>query len=166
MATSERPIYREWSPWPAWIQVVFWGAMLFSMVAVARDPSLTSGGRMGLLLLLGLLLAFAQWAVAGLTVRLYRDHMEVSLGTARIIRKRILYESIESVESVKYHPLREFGGWGVRFAGNKRAWTARGDQAVVLRMDDGIHLYVGSDRPQRLEERIRAVAGTRIGESA
>jgi len=164
MATIERPIYKEWSPWPAWIQLVFWGTMIVSMVAVATSPGMDPTARMGTLVLLAALLAVAQWTVAGLTVRLYRDHMEMCLGTARIIKKRVRYEDIEDIESVKYHPLREFGGWGVRFSGKKRAWTARGDQAVVLHLADGIHLYVGSDKPQRLEERIRAVAGTRIGD--
>lgn len=164
MATTERPIYKEWSPWPGWIQVIFWGTMFFSMIAVATAPDMPSGKRLGILVMLAVVLALTQWIVAGLTVRLYRDHMEMCLGTARLFKKRVRYEDIESIESVKYHPLREFGGWGVRFAGQKRAWTARGDQAVVLHMRDGIHLYVGSDKPQRLEERIRAVAGTRVGE--
>lgn len=165
MATMERPVYKEWSPWPAWIQVVFWGAMVASMVAVATSPGMNPAARMRTLLLLAGILALAQWVVAGLTVRLYRDHLEVCLGTARLIKKRVRYEDIERIESVKYHPLKEFGGWGVRFSGNKRAWTARGDQAVVLHLSDGIQVYVGSDKPQRLEERIRAIAGTRIGSS-
>jgi hypothetical protein len=163
MATMERPVYKEWSPWPAWIQIVFWGTMVVSMVGVATAPGMNPAARMRTLLLLAGVLALAQWIVAGLTVRLYRDHMEVNLGTARLIKKRVRYEDIEELESVKYHPLREFGGWGIRFSGKKRAWTARGDQAVVLHLADGLQLYVGSDKPQRLEERIRAVAGTRIG---
>ena len=163
MASSERPIYREWSPWPGWIQIVFWGTMVTAMVAVATAPGPPAMGRMGTLILLAGVLALTQWIVAGLTVRLYRDHMEMSLGTARIFRKRVRYDDIQDLESVKYHPLGEFGGWGIRYSGNKRAWTARGDQAVVLHLADGIRLYVGSDNPQRLEERIRAVAGTRVG---
>ena len=163
MASSERPIYREWSPWPGWIQIVFWGTMVIAMVAVATTPGSPAMGRMGTLILLAGVLALTQWIVAGLTVRLYRDHMEMSLGTARIFRKRVRYDDIQDLESVKYHPLGEFGGWGIRYSGKKRAWTARGDQAVVLHLADGIRLYVGSDNPQRLEERIRAVAGTRVG---
>jgi hypothetical protein len=165
MAAIERPVYREWSPWPAWIQVVFWGTMVASMVAVAVSPGMSPSARMGTLLLLTGTLALVQWVVAGLTVRLYRDYIEMCLGTARLIKKRVRYEDIEELESVKYHPLMEFGGWGVRFSGKKRAWSARGDQAVVLHLADGIQLYVGSDKPQRLEERIRAIAGGRIGSS-
>lgn len=137
--------------------------MIVSIVAVAASPGMSPMGRMASVISLVALLVLTQWMAAGLTVRLYQEHMELGLGTAALIRKRVRYDDIEALESVKYHPLAEFGGWGVRFSGNKRAWTARGDKAVVLHMADGILLYVGSDKPQRLEERIRAVAGTRIG---
>jgi hypothetical protein len=155
-------VYRERSSWPGWIQVVFWGAMIFAIVAVAAAPG-RGGGRVIGLVTLVVVLVMTQWLVAGLVVRLYQDYMELGLGKAGLIHKRVHYDDIGSLESVKYHPLAEFGGWGIRFSGNKRAWTARGDRAVVLHMLDGIHLYVGSDNPQRLEERIRAVGGARIG---
>jgi hypothetical protein len=43
-------------------------------------------------------------------------------------------QEIEAVEVVRYHPIREFGGWGIRGWGKKKAWTVRGDQAVRLRL--------------------------------
>jgi hypothetical protein len=78
----------------------------------------------------------------------------------------VSYEAILATRSVTYSPLLDFGGWGVRRRGKKRAWTARGNEAVVLEMADGVHLYVGSEHPHRLEERIVAVGGTRIGSKA
>ena len=163
MATRERPIYTEWSRWPGWIQIIFWGTMLLAIAAMVASPDKSPVGRMVGVVSLVAVLVLAEWLVAGLKVRLYQEHMEVGLGNAALIHKRVRYEDIEEVESVKYHPLAEFGGWGIRFSGKKRAWTARGDRAVVLHMADGILLYVGSDKPQRLEERIRAVGGARIG---
>ncbi len=163
MATRDRAIYEEWSPWPGWIQVIFLGTMIASALAVAVGPTKSPTGRMlGVVSLIAVII-LAEWLVAGLKVRLYREHMELGLGRAGLIHKRVRYAQIEDLESVKYHPLREFGGWGVRFNGKKRAWTARGDRAVVLHMSDGLLLYVGSDNPQRLEERIRAVAGMGVG---
>ena len=163
MATRGRPIYTESSRWPGWIQIIFWGTMLLSIAAMAASPSKSPVGRMVGVVSLVAVLVLTEWLVAGLKVRLYPEHMEVGLGNAGLIHKRVRYEDIEEVESVKYHPLAEFGGWGIRFNGKKRAWTARGDSALVLHMADGILLYVGSDKPQRLEERIRAVGGARIG---
>lgn len=163
MATRERPVYVEWSPWPGWIQIVFWGTMIVAIASVAGAPGLRPLARLLGISSLVVVLVLTQWVVAGLKVRLYGDHMEMGLGRAGLIHKRVYYDDIEALESVKYHPLAEFGGWGIRIRGNKRAWTARGDRAVVLHMADGTLLYVGSDKPQRLEERIRAVGGARIG---
>lgn len=163
MNARRRPIYKEWSPWPGWIQIVFWGSLVLGMVAVAESPDMAAQQRLAAVIFMVLAGALVQWLVAGLTVRLYRDEMKVGLGTAAAISKRIRYQDILQTESVRYSPLREFGGWGVRFRGTKRAWTARGNRAVVLHLVDGIRLYVGSDHPYALEERIRTVGGTRIG---
>jgi hypothetical protein len=48
-------------------------------------------------------------------------------------------------------------GWGKR-----KAWSARGNQAVALTLEDDRLLLIGSDHPRRLEERIRAAVGERL----
>jgi len=161
-----RPVYKEWTPWPGWIVIVFWGTMVLAMAAV-----LVSGGdppeeRILGAVILGIVAVAVQWLVAGLSVRLYPDAIVMGIGSSGWISKRVPFDQVVAMESVRYHPIRDFGGWGIRSgSGGKRAWTARGDQAVVLELGDGTRLYVGSDHPHRLEERIRALAGTRLGAS-
>lgn len=161
-----RAVYKEWSSWPGWIMVVFWGAILLSLVTTLVTADQGGEGGIGATVIVALVAGTIQWLVAGLSVRLYRDSMVVGIGTSGWISRRIRYTDILRLESLRYHPLREFGGWGVRGVRGKRAWTARGDQAVVLHLVDGTRLYVGSDHPRRLEERIRAIAGTRLGSGA
>ncbi len=161
-----QPVYKEWTPWPGWILIVFWGTMILSMVMVAVTGDEPHDRRVLGAVALGMVAVAVQWLVAGLSVRLYRDAMVMGIGSFGWISKRVRYDDIVRLESVRYHPIREFGGWGIKFGrGGKRAWTARGDEAVVLELRDGTRLYVGSDRPHRLEERIRALAGTRLGAS-
>lgn len=164
MYPRSEPVYKEWSPWPGWILVMFWGTMFLSLFFVSVAGGEAGDDRVvGTVILLSTAAA-VQLLLAGLTVRLFRDEMVVGLGSLGLIRKRIAYTDIVRTESVRYNPLREFGGWGIRWGKDgKRAWTARGDHAVVLHLRDGTRLYVGSDTPGRLEERIRAVAGTRLG---
>lgn len=164
MEPRGRAVYKEKTPWPGWILIVFWGTIALSMAVVLLGGGTSGNDRLlGALVVGGVALA-VHWLVAGLSVRLYRDAMMVGVGAARLISKRIAYEDIDEIESVRYNPLRDFGGWGIRFGKDgRRAWTARGNQAVVLHLRDGTSLYVGSDKPHRLEERIRAVAGNRIG---
>lgn len=164
MDPVKNPVYKEWSPWPGWLLVMFWGTMLLSAAFVSVAPDESPAERQWGLAIIAGVAVVVQWLLAGLVVRLYRDEMVVGLGSSGWIRKRIRYDDIVRTESVSYQPLVEFGGWGVRWGREgKKAWTARGTQAVVLHLKDGTRLYVGSDTPRRLEERLRAVAGTRIG---
>lgn len=164
MDSQRRPIYKEWSPWSGWILVVFWGSMFIAMATVSMAPGETGEERFWGLVILGVTTVAIQLLVAGLSVRLYRDHLVVGLGSVGLISKKIRYDQILRTESVTYSPIREFGGWGVRSgAGGRKVWSARGNHAVVLHLEDGTRLYVGSDSPHRLEERIRTVAGTRLG---
>jgi hypothetical protein len=159
-----KPIYKEWSSWPGWLLVMFWGTMFLTMAFVSVVPEESERDRYWAIGVLGVTALAVQLLVSGLSVRLYRDHMVVGLGTLGWINKAVPYDAIVRTESVTYHPVAEFGGWGVRWGKDrKRAWTARGNHAVVLHLKDGVRLYVGSDSPHRLEERIRAVGGTRIG---
>jgi hypothetical protein len=162
--TESKALYQERSPWPVWAKVVFWSSMMIGVGAVvAAGDGVERAVGLAVLLTLPFLI---QWLVAGLRVRLYADEIEVAIGSAGVIKKRIPYDEIERLESVRYRPIREFGGWGMRIRLGKRAWTSRGNQAVVLHMTDGLQVYVGSDNPHRLEERIRAVGGTKIGRKA
>lgn len=162
MDSRHRPIYKETSPWPGWIMVIFWGTMFVGMLAVSGSPGESREQRLLGVVILGTVAVAVQWLVAGLSVRLYRDFMVLGLGYSGLISRKVRYDDIQALESVRYNPLREFGGWGVRGTSRKKIWSARGDQAVVLHLDEGKLLYVGSDNPHRLEERIRAVAGTRL----
>lgn len=167
MPADRRPVYQERTPWATWFTVTLWATMIGSAALVllledGENLSARVAVAMGLILVGALL----QWLVSGLRVRLFRDHLEASLGRAGLIRTRIRWEEVEETAAVVYPPLREFGGWGYRLRGQKQAWTARGDQAVVLRLRDGREVFVGSEHPARLRERIEAVAGDRLGGEA
>lgn len=164
MDPQRTPIYKESSSWSGWILVVFWGSMFVAMAAVSLSPGGSEQERFWGLVVLGVTAVAVQLLVAGLSVRLYRDHLVVGLGSVGLISKKVRYDQIVRTESVTYNPIREFGGWGVRRGKDRRkVWSARGNHAVVFHMRDGTRLYVGSDAPHRLEERIKAVAGTRLG---
>jgi len=167
MPFGPRPVYQERTSWAPWIAVVLWVATAMSAVLVlVTDDIQRPGLRMPIALGVLAFGAFLQWFVGGLRVRLHRDHLEAALRRAGVIRTRIPYDEISETRVVVYSPIADFGGWGFRWRGDRRAWTARGDEAVVLRLSDGREIFIGSDHPGRLRERILAVAGTRLGRAA
>jgi hypothetical protein len=65
------------------------------------------------------------------------------------------YESIQSHSAIEYRPIREFGGWGIRWGGKgRRAWSISGKQAVQLFLDDGREVVIGSLRADELDQTI------------
>lgn len=152
------PRHTEFEPLALWARLLTWGAVALGVGALVANPpgeGALASVLIAAVLSLGILV---EWVFGGLKVELFSDKMRVSLGRAGWIRKVVPYETIESIEPVTYRPLREFGGWGVRGFGEKQAWTARGNRALVLHRSDGSQLYVGNRDPERLAERLRGVA--------
>jgi hypothetical protein len=163
-----KTMYRERTPWAGWIRAIVWGAIVLSCYSVL------AGWGSGLpflprLLLVGVVAGmgfFVETLLGGLTVLVRETEILMHLGSMPLIRRRVPYSEIASLESVRYQPIREFGGWGVRGWGKRKAWSARGSQAVALTLEGDQLLLIGSDHPRRLEERIRAVAGDRIAKAS
>lgn len=169
MEPHRRELYREFTGWGTWVQVLLWGVVIGSALAVFlgtgegeawSDPGRiwTAAGTIGLM---GLI----HWVFGGLLVIVHSSGIRVGLGKGWVFRTWIPLDEIESLKCVTYRPLREFGGWGLRGSRTKRAWTARGNRAVVLTMNDGRRIYIGSDDPARLEARIRMALAASSGGS-
>lgn len=60
--------------------------------------------------------------------------------------------NVTDCEAVTYHPLREYGGWGIRcgLRGKSKAYNMNGNRGVRLRFSDGSNLLIGSERPEEL----------------
>ena len=83
--------------------------------------------------------------------------LRVSFGFLSTYRRIMPVDAIASVEVVQYHPIRDYGGWGLRFGRDgERIYNARGDRGVRLRLRDGSRLLIGSQRPDDLALAIEA----------
>jgi len=105
----------------------------------------------------------------GLRVQAARRQLVVCLGIMGLRLLRIPFDEIASAEVQTFNPLREFGGWGLRFgrpqwalSGGKRrgvwAFYFRGTQGVKVVRNDGRIYLIGSDHPERLCVVIRTAA--------
>lgn len=68
-------------------------------------------------------------------------------------------ERIRAVEAVEYRPLRDFGGWGWRSGPKGTAYSASGNRAVRLEIEDRSPVYIGSARPDELAAVLRRLQG-------
>ena len=163
-------VYRERTWAPAWVWVVMAGACLLGVGAtlfaacqqpdpgdIARGDSLT---QLGSVLVGGWVLLFFVAMTSlfmCLDVEVRSDHLFISFGPVRLVRRTIRYADIESVRAATYRPIREFAGWGIRRRGRRTAWTIRGNQALVVTLHSGKVVYVGSRFPRGCHARRRRV---------
>ena len=67
----------------------------------------------------------------------------------------IRWQAIADVRVVRYRPLRDFGGWGLRWGwGRRQAYTVSGDQGVELVLRSGWRVVIGSQTPELLHAAI------------
>lgn len=69
--------------------------------------------------------------------------------------RRIPYTDITSVEVVHYRPVRDYGGWGIRWSRTGTAFTVSGNIAVRVELQNGKHVLIGAATPAALRDAIR-----------
>ena len=93
--------------------------------------------------------------VLRLTTAVRPGEVRVWFGWVPSYRRSIALGSVKSVEVVRYRPIRDYKGWGVRPGpGGELALTARGNRGVRLDFDDGHLILIGSQQAEALARAI------------
>jgi hypothetical protein len=54
------------------------------------------------------------------------------------------FESIQKAEASTYSPLKDYGGWGIRYGRKGKAYNVSGNKGVLLTLRDGKNVLIGS----------------------
>jgi hypothetical protein len=162
------PIYSETQrSRQSWLAIIFvllallgWGLFVQQIVRgkpVGSDP-MPDWLVWMLALLLGVLLpGFFLWFRMETTV--YQDRVEIRM--TPFVHRRFRPTEIAGAAARTYQPLREYGGWGVRWSlrglNKNRAYNVSGDQGVQLILTNGDRVLIGTQRPQELEAAIVSI---------
>jgi hypothetical protein len=95
-----------------------------------------------------------------LAVRVGPGALEVRF--APFVRRRVPLREVVSWQAVTYRPVRDYGGWGIRWRPGGWAYTVSGERGVRIRLRDGGELLVGSRRPEELADAIARAKGERV----
>ena len=94
---------------------------------------------------------------------LYRTGLDVQLSSEAIhlrfwpfhFKPRTFYFSdIDNAEAVTYSPLKDYGGWGIRYGAKGKAYNVSGNQGVVITLETGQSILIGSQRHEELSSLI------------
>ena len=64
--------------------------------------------------------------------------------------RNLHWEDMHSIELVTINPLRDFGGWGLRYGGKGMALIVSGNRCVRIGLASGGGLFIGSAKPEQL----------------
>jgi hypothetical protein len=96
---------------------------------------------------------------ANLTVEVRHDGIFYRFFPFQKSFKKITKEQLKNYEITTCRPLRDYGGWGIRYTlkGNK-AYIVKGNRGVKLEFLTGKHLLIGSQRAEELYQAIQNIS--------
>ncbi len=100
-----------------------------------------------IVILIGLGLPYALYKI-NLKTEVRSDGIYYRFFPFHLSFRRIGLEDIARYEAVTYSPLKEYGGWGIRYGRNGKAYNVSGNRGVQLELSDGQRLLLGSQRPE------------------
>lgn len=66
----------------------------------------------------------------------------------------IAWEDVEELYIREYDAISEYGGWGMKFGSEGKAYTVKGKYGLQLQTTDGRKILIGTQRPIELERLI------------
>ena len=117
------------------------------------NTELLAGGIPIILVGIGLIALF-YWM--NLTVIVYPDHLYIRFNPLHLKPVLIPWAEVTACKPRAYHPVTEYGGWGIRYGRGKKAYNVSGKQGVELQLANGRRLMIGSHRPDELARAIQS----------
>ncbi len=110
-------------------------------------------------IILGLVAVAMIGTYGGFRTQVTRDMVTVRMGLLGIRLLQLKTTDITGVEVHSFSPLQDFGGYGIRFNSEMKAYYLQGDRGVKITVGDGKKYLIGSDRPEHLAAVINSVRG-------
>ena len=86
---------------------------------------------------------------SGIRYRMYPFHFKY---------RQISWDQIEKCEVVEYNPLRDYGGWGIRYGKKGKAFNVAGNKGLELKLKTGEPLLLGTQKPVELAEFLKTTS--------
>ncbi len=144
---NDQPQYSEKSGFPAWI---FWAIAsipitIFLYERIAHPIDSEPFDWFGLVILgaVGILIFSIK-----LHVTVNAEGITYKYPPFHIKPKQMPWANIESAELMKINPLKEFGGWGLRYGKLGTAYTTRGKYILHIKMHSGKPINLTIAQPE------------------
>ena len=77
-------------------------------------------------------------------------HFKMNLFHRRV--RTIPWEEIDQIHVREYSPLKEYGGWGIRYGNKGWAYNVKGKHGLQILKTDGKRILIGTQNPEEVSE--------------
>ena len=153
MHYSEKQRFRQW--W-LWALILIAPAMLLWLIfqTIVLDQS-ANNEFVGNVWIIVISLIFGAGMPAfiymtTLSTEVRNDGVYVRFNTLHINWIVFEFNDIQKAEALTYRPIMEYGGWGIRFGKNGKAYNVSGNKGVLLTLSKGKTILIGSQKHEEL----------------
>ena len=82
-----------------------------------------------------------------LTIEVYPDGLYYRFFPFHLRFRCIALENMVDCEACEYSPLKDYGGWGIRYGKKGKVYNVSGNRGVLIRLTNGDNVMFGSQRP-------------------
>lgn len=68
--------------------------------------------------------------------------------------QKIAFDELKGHQVLTYRPIKEYGGWGIRYGSKGKAYNVSGNRGVQLELRSGQRILIGSQQPEELAQAI------------
>ena len=144
-----------------WLVILFFPAFslygIYEQVMMGNvigDKPLSDEGVISFSLLVGLGLPVLFWFMK-LKLRVSSEGLHYQFFPIHIKERLIPFEDIKSYKARTYSPIKEFGGWGIRFGFESKAYNVSGDKGLQIELTNGRKVLFGSQEHQALTKAMK-----------
>ncbi|MFZ4523544.1 MAG: hypothetical protein ACOYNC_17715 [Bacteroidales bacterium] len=173
MKNSDDNVYKEVQRFPAiwiWIGSGLPALVMFGVFSFAINRQVIQGKKFGnhpmsdqgliivaVLVILLLLLIGIMFGVARLHTIVDRQGVSFRFFPFQFKYRKIGWEMIDSCKVVKYNPILDFGGWGIKGDKRRRVYNVSGDMGLQLRLNSGATILIGTREGTKLSAFLKEI---------
>jgi hypothetical protein len=150
---EEKQIMNQWWLWTLVTLTTFFSwytayAQLIKGVPVGTNPA-SDIGVVILWIAMGILFPLFM-ITSDLHIKVVEQGILLTSTNRIIVRRFIPFSHIQEAKVKRIQPLFEYGGWGNRGLGKRKAYVMHGNTGVMLTLKNGGTIFIGSDNPDEL----------------
>jgi len=144
---SETQRFTQWWLWL--ILIGSWGSLLYALATAPPQSTISSIISYGL----GLLLPLLFWQMK-LTTHIEAEGIYVRFFPFHFKEKFYAWDSISACYVRNYSPLKEYGGWGIKYSfnGNGLVYNVAGSVGLQLNFKDGEPVLIGTQKGEEIKQ--------------